>query len=187
VSQLDDLFLIKQTVSGNSNAFRFLVLRYQRPVFKLLGSLIYDKALVEEIAQESFLSAYKSIARFDPQRGVTFPTWLLTIARNLAFNELAKQKTRRKFAATIAEEDEAEMDSAEEDALQRGRRAAVLQAMSSLPLEFRSAVTLSFLEGFSCREIAAVEGCAEGTVKSRIHRAKKLLRELLMPLLKEDR
>jgi RNA polymerase sigma-70 factor, ECF subfamily len=184
---VDDLFLIKQTVGGNPNAFRFLVLRYQRPVFKLLSAIIYDKAVQEEIAQETFLRAYKSIGTFDPRRGVSFAAWLLTIARNLAFNELAKQKTKAKISAEIAVETDTERHFADEEAMLEKRSAAVLQAVSSLPSNFRSAVTLSCLQGYSCAEIAAIEGCAEGTVKSRIHRAKKMLRDLLMPLLKEEK
>src|SRR5690349_903538 len=74
VTHVDDKFLIQQTLNGNRNAFRFLVLRYQKPIFKILGTLIYDKQLVEEIAQETFLRAYRALSSFDPTLGTSFST-----------------------------------------------------------------------------------------------------------------
>ncbi len=88
---MDDLFLIKQTLAGNENAFKFLVLRYQRPMFKFLATFQLPQPVVEEVAQESFVRAYRGLATYDDAKGASFSSWLFTIARNLALNERERE------------------------------------------------------------------------------------------------
>ena len=183
MSNVDDIFLIKQTQAGRREAFRFLVLRHQQSVFYLLRALIRDPAVVEELAQETFLRAYKALNTFQPERDPRFSTWLFTIARNLAFNESAKRKVRREKNGLLQDEPEAAESGAEEMLIRRENAALLQDAMLRLPEPYRAAVALSYLSEISTAEIAAVEGCAEGTVKSRIHRGKKMLRDILAPLL----
>ena len=191
---MDDNFLVQQTLQGNKNAFRFLVLRYQKPIFKILGTLIFDASQVEEIAQDTFLRAYKSLATFDPSRGVSFSTWLFTIARNLAFNALEKRKVRQTHHHVLEEQQEdlqelqqhfdgSDRSDPGEELDRRRKNGAVREAIEKLPADFRLAVVLSCLEGHSIAEIAQIEGCSEGTVKSRIFRGKQLLRQFLIPVL----
>jgi RNA polymerase sigma-70 factor (ECF subfamily) len=195
VNLVDDNFLVQQTLQGNKNAFRFLVLRYQKPIFKILGTLIYDSAQVEEIAQETFLRAYKSLASFDASLGASFSTWLFTIARNLAFNALEKRKVRQANQQVVEQlqgelQDElqqrADASDPSEEFEKRRKNGAVREAIEKLPADFRLAVVLSCLEGHSISEIAQIEGCSEGTVKSRIFRGKQLLRKFLVPVLGEN-
>jgi RNA polymerase sigma-70 factor (ECF subfamily) len=87
---MDDRFLTEQSAKGNKNAFRLLVLRYQRMVFSFLGKF-FQVQVQEDLAQETFLRAYRHIADFDAEKGASFSTWLITIARNLAINERAKK------------------------------------------------------------------------------------------------
>jgi RNA polymerase sigma-70 factor (ECF subfamily) len=160
VTRVDDNFLVQQTLNGNKNAFRFLVLRYQKPIFKILGALIYDKQMVEEIAQEAFLRAYKSLSSFDPNLGASFSTWLFTIARNLAFNELDKRKIRKANDEKIFGSEELSTDGPDKDLESTQTNTVVRKAVGHLPKEFRMAVVLSCLEGHSISEIAQIEGCS---------------------------
>lgn len=179
---MDDNFLIQQTLSGNRNAFRFLVLRYQKPIFKILSSIIYDKQIVEEMAQETFLRAYKSLSSYDSAQGASFSTWLITIARNLAFNELDRRKVRVAHAKEL-ETSEISTDGPDKNMAMAQTKKVVRNAVDQLPKEFKMAVVLSCLEGHSISEIAQIEGCSEGTIKSRIFRGKQLLKDFLTPIL----
>ena len=179
---MDDEFLVQTTLNGNKQAFRFLVLRYQKPIFKMLGSLVYDEQMVEEMAQETFLRAYQSLAGFDPVRA-SFSTWLFTNARNLALNELEKRKVRLKNASLLLENDKSGEPSPEQELQSLQTMTSVRAAIRRLPQDFRLAVVLSCLDGHSISEIAEIAGCSEGTVKSRIFRGKELLRGFLQPVL----
>ncbi len=180
---MDDLALIKQTLNGNTHAFRFLVLRYQKPIFKFLGGLIYDKQLVEDLAQETFLRAYRSLSSYDAQRGASFSTWLFTIAKNLSFNELEKNRHKKKHLDAVSTEMAVVVQRPDENAQMTEQKMKLREAVKQLPKDFRSAVILSYLDGHSIAEIAQIENVSEGTVKSRIFRGKQILRNLLLPLL----
>src|SRR5512147_605104 len=86
---MDDGFLIRQVLGGNRNAFRMLVVRYQRPLFRLLAGFGLAQAVSEELAQEVFLRAFRNLSTFDPAKA-SFATWLFTIAKRLALNEVAR-------------------------------------------------------------------------------------------------
>jgi RNA polymerase sigma-70 factor (ECF subfamily) len=163
-----------------------LVLRYQKPVFKILGTLIFDRQTVEEIAQESFLRAYKSLPSFVAASGASFSTWLFTIARNLAFNELDKLKVRKTNAHFVTESEQLTTGGPDKDIESAETTVLVRNAVRKLPQEFRLAVVMSCLEGHSISEIADIEGCSEGTIKSRIFRGKQMLRGFLTPILGDD-
>jgi RNA polymerase sigma-70 factor (ECF subfamily) len=177
---MEDSFLIRQVLGGNREAFRFLVLRYQRPLLAFLGGFRLETQAREDLAQEAFLRAYRNLEEFDADRS-SFASWLFVIARNQALNELAKHSR----ASEIAEkdEDDSAYERAADDApaadvqLDDGIRKKKLgAALQGLPLSFRSAVTLSYLKELSLEEIARIERCSVGTVKSRVFRGKKLLR-----------
>jgi RNA polymerase sigma-70 factor, ECF subfamily len=80
---MDDGFLIRQTITGNRNAFRLLVVRYQRPLFRFLGGFGLGQAVAEELAQEAFLRAYRNLANYDAAKA-KFSSWLFMIAKHLA-------------------------------------------------------------------------------------------------------
>ena len=180
----NDIDLIAQTLDGNRRAFRLLVERYERPIFKMVSLLINEDAQVEEIAQETFLRAYKSLSRYTSAKGASFSTWLFTIARNLCFNALKTNRRRQLHPLDVSKERSDDRD-AESHAASRERAALVRDAILTLPLEFRNAVVLSCIEELSIKEIAHIERCSEGTVKSRIFRGKKRLHGVLKPLIGE--
>ena len=94
---MEDIFIVNQVIQGNKNAFKLLILRYQRPIFSFLGNFHFPNQMIEDLAQETFLRAYKSISTFDSQRGASFATWLFTIAKNLALNMQAKSSFRKEM------------------------------------------------------------------------------------------
>jgi RNA polymerase sigma-70 factor (ECF subfamily) len=178
---MDDAFLIQQTLSGQLDAFRLLVLRHQRGLFRFLGLLGFGPAVAEELAQEAFLRAYRHLAEFDPGRA-RFTTWLYTMARNLAVNESGR--LRHRFE-TGGENLETYSDGAPDPlqmAVSHEQHSRLRQALAGLPEVLRSALVLAQVEGLPLEDVASVQGCAIGTVKSRVFRA----REILRAALKED-
>jgi len=175
---MDDEFLVRQILGGNREAFRLLVLRYQRPLFRFLGVLGFAQDAAEDVAQQTFLRVYRSLASFDP-RQAKFATWLFTIAKRLAANERERAHHRREQPVQSLPEVEAPPAPADPAvAAERTRRLAA--AIAALPEALRSTFFLSQVKELTLDEVAAVEGCALGTVKSRIHRAREQLRAALV-------
>lgn len=146
--------------------FRARVEEHQHVVHRLLSSLIADRAEAEDLAQEVFLACWRG--RFDASRG-SFRTWALTIARNRATNWLRARRPQlepepERLAASGAREE---------------LREELERAFAALPAEQRSAFHLAEIEGLPLEEVARIEGAPVGTVKSRLHRARRRLRELL--------
>ncbi len=177
---MEDGFLIRQVLGGNRNAFRMLVVRYQRPLFRFLGGFGLGQAVTEELAQEVFLRAFRSLSTFAPAKA-SFATWLFTIAKRLALNEVARAGHR----APHLDIDEhhlppADAPSLQDDLEQSERAGRVQRAMEALPETLRSTLLLAYLKELSLEQIAQIESCAVGTVKSRIFRGKALLRAALV-------
>jgi len=180
---MDDAFLIRQVLGGNRNAFHLLVVRYQRPIFRFLGGMGLEAAAVEELAQEAFLRAFRSLGSYHAGKG-TFSAWLFTIARNLALNEIARSRRRAPHVAWqegVLGGDAGEPDPSAQEALETAeRRRRIHRAMGRLPELLRGVLVLAYMKELSIEDIAAVERCSVGTVKSRLFRGKKLLREALV-------
>jgi len=177
---MDDRSLAEQSAKGSKNAFRLLVLRNQRMVFSFLGKFLFQVQVLEDLAQETFLRAYRHIADFNAEKGVSFSTWLLTIARNLAINEKAKKKRRREHPSSFMEINQAIIKKSPQDMLEkRYLSTRVHNAINRLPEKFQTAVILSYFDELSIEEIAQIEECPVGTVKSRVFRGKQILRQIL--------
>jgi len=177
---MDDGFLIGQTLGGNRNAFRMLVVRYQRPLFRLLGGFGLGQAVAEELAQETFLRAYRNLAGYDASKA-KFSSWLFTIAKHLAINETARSSHRApQVDVSAAELPMRDSLAGAHEALESAeRRTRVQRALQRLPEVLRSALVLAYLKELSMDDIATIECCSVGAVKSRIFRGKQLLREEL--------
>lgn len=173
-ARMEDEFLVQQTLAGNQQAFRLVVLRYQRPMFRFLGFLGVRGARAEDVAQESFLRAFKALASFDPARGA-FSTWLFAIARRLAIAEWRRAQREEPTAGAGEDASSRALDPAER-ALLAERAQRVESALRRVPEQLRSTFLLSQLEELSIEEVAELEGCAVGTVKSRIFRVREQLR-----------
>lgn len=176
-----DLELVKRVQEGERAAFDLLVSRYQFKVQKLIGRLVGNPADVQDVAQEAFIKAYRALPNF---RGDSqFYTWLYRIAVNAAKNHLVS-RGRRPPGADVditdgdvheAGEKLADFATPEAFASTDQLRAELHRALSALPEDLRTALTLCEMEGLSYEEIAQVVDCPIGTVRSRIFRARQAL------------
>ncbi|MCB1896630.1 MAG: RNA polymerase sigma factor RpoE [Rhodocyclaceae bacterium] len=185
-----DQRLVERVQNGDKQAFGLLVAKYQRKLMRLLSRLIRDAAEVEDVAQETFVKAYRALPSF---RGDSaFYTWLYRIGINTAKNYLVSQG-RRAPTSTGFDSEEAEsfdegeqlrdINTPERMLLSKQIGETVESAMEALPDDLRTAIVLRELEGLSYEEIAGIMGCPIGTVRSRIFRAREAIAERLRPML----
>lgn len=191
-----DIMLVERTVAGDQRAFELLVLKYQRRIERLIGRMVRDVDLVEDIAQETFIRAYRALAQFRGE--AQFYTWLYRIAVNTAkkaLGDLKRDPLISEAALRSGDDDdetsgvENELTSTEtpETVLAAKEIAATVNAaMEALPEELRQAVTLREIEGLSYEEIAEVMNCPIGTVRSRIFRAREAISAKVKPLLEKQ-
>jgi RNA polymerase sigma-70 factor (ECF subfamily) len=190
-----DLLLVERANAGDQRAFGLLVLKYQRRIQRLIGRMVRDVDLVDDIAQETFIRAYRALHQF---RGdAQFYTWLYRIAVNTAKKTLLGLKRDPTVSESfLARDDEDETswqknelttDETPETVLAAKEIAAVVNAaMDALPEELKQAVTLREIEGLSYEEIALAMGSPIGTVRSRIFRAREAISAKVKPLLEKQ-
>jgi len=166
--------IIRAVLEGDTESFRLLVQRYQKPVIRMIANLINDRHTCEDIAQEVFLAAYKKLPSFDPARS-SFSTWLFTIAKNKSIN--AMKKKRILFVSNPPESPDF---SEPGDSLIRDELFIKLdRALNSLNPGNKRALVMAEFENLPYEQIAQIEGVRIGTIKSRINRAKHRLRSAL--------
>lgn len=185
-----DQQLVERAQRGDKQAFELLVAKYQRKLWRLLSRFIRDPAEVEDVAQESFIKAYRALPSF---RGDSaFYTWLYRIGINTAKNYLVAMG-RRAPTTTGFDSEEAEsfedgdqlrdINTPESMLMSKEIAATVNDTMTELPEELRTAITLREIEGLSYEEIAGIMNCPIGTVRSRIFRAREAIAAKLRPLI----
>src|SRR6478672_9441923 len=188
----DEANLVHELQAGSETAFDWLVTHYHAPVFNLILGMLGDPTDAADGTQEVFLKAFKGIRQF--RQGSSLKTWLYRIAIREALNHRRWFKRHvQKNVSIDAEPEEGQARIEIEDLhatpfdqlASREIQAVVQQALSHVPDVFRTAVILRDLEGLSYEEIAEVLECSIGTVKSRILRGRRALREVLEPLLGE--
>lgn len=157
-----------------------LILRFQKPLFKFLNGFHLPSGRTEEIAQETLLRAYQNLASYQQEKGASFVTWLFVIAKRLAINELARSEYRHPLVAIESAMD-LESPVLSPPALLEAEqtRQLVLDAVQRVAEPFRTTLLLSQIEELKLTEIAEIEQCSVGTVKSRIFRGKQMLADLL--------
>ena len=188
-----DALLVERAAAGDHRAYELLVIKYQRRIERLIGRMVRDVDLVPDIAQETFIRAWRALHQF---RGdAQFYTWLYRIAVNTAkksLMELKRDPVMTESALQRSEDDdetsrrENELTSEstpESELAAREIAAAVNAAMEALPEDLRQAVTLREIEGLSYEEIAEAMNCPIGTVRSRIFRAREAISAKVKPLL----
>jgi len=187
-----DLELVKRVQRGDKTAFDLLVLKYQHRIGAVIGRFVPDYAESQDIAQESFIRAYRAIGNF---RGESqFYTWLYRIAVNTAKNHLVAMKRRPPTSDVEAEDAEhfaggrmQDNDTPEHELLREEFAREVSQTVAALPEELRTAITLREMDGLSYEEIAEAMDCPIGTVRSRIFRAREAIDARLRPLMDSER
>jgi RNA polymerase sigma-70 factor (ECF subfamily) len=188
VEELDDHSLLEATRTGDELAFQEIVKRYRNPITNFVYRMLNDYDRAVDLAQETFVRIYMNVERY--QATYSFSTYIYRIASNLAISELRQRKRRRLIPIPTfysdKENDEFEIDlpdtqqvTAEQNMILDERRDAVSRAIASLPEKYRTVVILRDIEGKSYEEISAVLDLSDGTVKSRINRARGLLKDKL--------
>jgi RNA polymerase sigma-70 factor (ECF subfamily) len=173
---------VQRAKAGDRGAQRMLVRRYQQPVAAILRRMLGPPGLdhlVEDLAQETFIRVLGALPRFELEGPARLSTWVLRIAARLAINELARRRPATDPLPTI-DEVHAGTASAEDDHRRRRVAAAIQAAVAELPPEFRAAFLMREYHGLEYGEIAEALELDLGTVKSRLHRARKALRERLV-------
>jgi len=188
-----DALLVERVKLGDMRAFEMLVVKYQRRVERLVGRMVRDVDLVPDIAQETFIRAYRAIPKFRGESA--FYTWLYRIAVNTAKRALLELKRDPLITegqrANDHDDDETsrierELTSGETpESLLAGKQVAIAvnSAIEALSDDLRQAITLREIEGLSYDEISDLMNCPIGTVRSRIFRAREAIAVRLRPLL----
>ena len=186
-----DRELVRRVQNGEKDAFDVLVLKYQHKLLKLISRYVRDSSEALDVAQESFLKAYRALPNFRGESA--FYTWLYRIAINTAKNHLVSESHRPPVSdvdAVDAEQlngasDLKEYATPERLLLKEEIQNTVAAAIGDLPEDLKTAITLRELEGLSYEEIAEAMDCPIGTVRSRIFRAREAINIRLEPLLDE--
>jgi RNA polymerase sigma-70 factor (ECF subfamily) len=181
---------VRRALGGSQEAFRALVVRFERPIFSLLVRMVQDAATAEDLAQEVFVKAFRRLDSYDPQWKLS--SWLFKIAHNTAIDSLRRggvdtvpldgegeDEGRGSLAAVLADGsvESPDLAVARHD-LGRGLEAAI----GRLRPEYRSAVVMFYVHGASYQEICEATGQPLGTVKTNLHRARKELAQTMTDL-----
>ncbi len=176
-----DQQLIAKVQNGDNRAFDLLVLKYQHKIMGLISRYVHDADEVQDVAQEAFIKAYRALPKF---RGDSaFYTWLYRIAINTAKNHLVS-RSRRPPGSDVEVEDAEyfdggaalrDIDTPENALFGAELKQVVEQAITDLPDDLRTAVTLREFDGLSYEDIAEIMDCPVGTVRSRIFRAREAI------------
>src|SRR6266704_6873941 len=186
VQKTSDHVLLEETLAGDEDAFAVLVGRYRNQITSYIYRMTNDYDGAVDLAQETFVRVYRAADRY--QTTYAFSTYIYRIATNLAISELRKRKRRRLVSLTgfFQQRDGAEPQELnpadvrplqDSELVETERRTAVQRAISTLPEKYRAPLILRDVDGRSYEEISRILQTSEGTVKSRISRARGFLRE----------
>ena len=186
--QADDLALVEKAKAGDREAFRALVVRYQRKVYAVALGIVKDGDLAWDVAQEAFVRVHQHLGDFKGE--ASFSTWVLRIGSHLAIDALRKERTSSKEDidevrdADVHEGGEGILATAlgtnpQQNALRRELAGKMTQALGELPEKHRTILVLREVEGLSYEELAERLGIHKGTVMSRLFHARKKMQALL--------
>jgi len=157
---------------GGSVDFETLVQPHLTSAFRVAYLIVHDYHLAQDAVQEALWEAYQSLYRYDERKGTSFRAWFMKIVTHRALNVVRRKKNTEEYMDSI--------DPGQnplESILQREKEQQIWQAIQLMTPKHRSAVILYYYEEFSVAEIAKILGVFEGTVKSRLHKARKLIAE----------
>ena len=188
----DDKTLAAEAAAGRQRAFRELLQRYERPVFSLIYRMVRDRALAEDLSQETFIRTFRSIGKYNPS--YKFSSWIFKIAHNLTIDHLRKKRidtvslqgSRHAMTEDAQARTQPVVESRDErpdayvENLELGSE--IEAAIGRLRPHYRTVTLLRHVEGYSYNEIAEIMDLPLGTVKTYIHRARLELKEALAHL-----
>ena len=164
---------------ADETAFRALVRELQGPLFGFLGRMGLSRAHAEEIAQETFLKVWRNWASYSAEKG-SLVTWTFAMARNLALNAASRASMQREVPYGEHPPDVACEEPLASEALEaRQERERLRRALLALPPPDRALLALIYVRELSHADAARIEGCAVGAIKTRAHRAKARLRQIM--------
>ena len=193
ILSLSDEDLMARVAEDDERAFSELVRRFQARVMNLISRVLNDRECSDDLAQEVFVRVF--VHRRNYRRGSKLSTWIFTIAANLAKNEIRRRVRRRNWfsldalqevlqdsAAVLADPTEGRDKSLEREQFQ----AELGRAIATIPEKYRLSLVLRDIEGLPYEDIAQVLGIPGGTVRSRINRARSMLKRKLQPLMRKE-
>jgi RNA polymerase sigma-70 factor (ECF subfamily) len=178
--------LVERAQRGDLDAYTELIRRYRERIFRTIFRFTRNHDDTDDLAQETFLRAFKQLQRFRRRSG--FYTWIYRIALNLSFNHLKKRKKEmdwQEYSDRFPGPEKATLASPESASAAGELRDRLIAAVDSLPRPYNAAFTLVVFQGLTHGQAARVLGCSENTVSWRIHKARQLLRADLRPVLNE--
>ena len=181
---MEEKQLIQQAAAGDAAAFEALVLRYQTQVYSLAYRMVGNEADAQDLAQEAFVRAWRALDSF--QFSSQFSTWLYRLTSNICIDFLRSQKKRKHISLTVLQDDEQQQwdmpdhrPLPEEQMIVAQEREALAKAIAALDPEYRQVLILRIVNDCSYQQISEIMGIREGTVKSRLSRAREQLRKKL--------
>lgn len=181
---MDEKKLIQQAAAGDTAAFEALVLRYQTQVYSLAYRMVGKEADAQDLAQEAFVRAWRALDSF--QFSSQFSTWLYRLTSNICIDFLRSQKKRKHISLTVLQDDEQQQwdmpdrrPLPEEQMIMTQEQEALAKAIATLDPEYRQVLILRIVNDCSYQQISEIMGIREGTVKSRLSRAREQLRKKL--------
>jgi RNA polymerase sigma-70 factor (ECF subfamily) len=190
--ECNDLASVARVRTGDTDAFRVLVERHSGPLFRLAYRMTGNQQDAEDVVQESFLRAYKQLARFDGR--ASFGTWLYRIAVNCSLDLVRSRKRRNELVPPADSEMDdptaalPSHDPAPDRMVMSGEvRSRVAEAMTELSASERTAFVLRHFEGMGIEDVSRVLGCQPGAAKQSVFRAVQKLRRALEPVVREAR
>jgi RNA polymerase sigma-70 factor (ECF subfamily) len=183
----DDLQLIRSTLAGDRNAFGELVLRHQDRLYSTLVRMLGSAHDARDVSQDAFLLAYQKLGTFRQES--SFYAWLFRIAYHAAVNNRRRVQRTPMPVPGLGEStdlDHPDLSLPEAPIEARESELQLHQALQQLPEDYRAALLLKELEGLPYEEIAELMHCPVGTVRSRIHRARQMLRDRLFRVIERE-
>ena len=177
MNDVEPSWLISECIAGNEAAIESLVRQYETGVFRLALSIVGDQADANEITQETFIAALRSLHSYQEQK--SFKAWLYTIALNLSRSHLRKRKIIERLRTTVTALFQIEVQkqaSPEEVVVQSEKEAAIWNELNKLDERHRVVVVLRYFHDLSISEISEIMAINEGTIHSRLHTARERLR-----------
>jgi len=179
-------WLISECIAGNEDAIEMLLRQYETGVFRLALSMVRDQAEANEITQETFVAALRSLRSYQEKK--SFKGWLYTIALNQSRRYLRKRRILERLRTTLTQifrVDAQKQVSPEEAVIENEKEAAIWNELNKLDERHRIVVILRYFQELSITEISEILSVNEGTIHSRLHHAREHLRSALAQLHKQ--